>query len=74
MMKTLKLNNQIYDLDAIKSAILAYRQLCKVEVILDAQYYTLMLADCVYDEGLTAKELCNAVLIETIRRKGSLYD
>ena len=73
-MKTLNLNNQIYDLDAIKSAILTYRQLCKAEIASNEHYYVLTLDECVYDEEVTARELCNAVLIETIKRKGSLYD
>lgn len=73
-MRKLKLNNQIYELEAIKAAIQAYHQFCRVDLTLSSEYYILTLDGCMYDEDLTAGEFCNAVLVETIRRKGSLYD
>ena len=74
MMKTLNLNNEIYDLNAIKSTIITYRQLCDIRIASDTRYFILTIDNCRYDEELTTKEFCNAVLIETIRKKGSLYD
>ncbi len=73
-MKRRKLNKNIYELDAIQSVISLYSDYCKTRLTKTDGYYVIEVADCLYDESQTIDEFCNAVLIETIQGKGSLYD
>ena len=69
-----KLNKSVYELNAIRSVISVYSNYCKTKISNIDAYYVIELSDCIYGEEQTINEFCNAVLIETIRRKGSLYD
>ena len=69
-----KLNKSIYELDAIKSVISTYSNYCTTRLSDIDTYYVIEISECLYDEEQTIDEFCNAVLIETIQRKGSLYD
>ena len=69
-----KLNKSIYELDAIQSVISLYSDYCKTRLLKTDVYYVIELSDCLYNENQTINEFCNAVLVETIQRKGSLYD
>lgn len=69
-----KLNRNIYELDAIQSVITLYSNYCRTKLSRSGRYFIIDISDCIYDENRTMDEFCNAALIETIQRKGSLYD
>ena len=67
MNNTLILNKEIYNLQYINMAILAYKEIADIKITSDDIYFTCIFDNCMYEYAITMREFENYLITLTNR-------